>query len=148
MAIRFHDAGRTIYDFGAVFLVVCPRCQRRASVVPVPGTAPKLFAPRRLVCARCGYSKDWHGNMVSVGGPVDWYFRQSLWLQTPCCGQTLWVYNAEHLDFLEAYIRADLREHGPNTTRSLASRMPRWIKDASNRADLLRGIARLRQKLP
>ena len=88
MVIRFHDAGQTIYSFGTTFLVVCPRCQRRASVVPLPGTEPKLFGPRRLVCTRCGYSKDWHGHAISVGGPVDWYFHQSLWLQTPCCGQS------------------------------------------------------------
>lgn len=147
MAIRFHDAGQTIYDFGKTFLVVCPRCQRRVNVVPLPGSEPKLFAPRRLACVRCGYSKDWHNHSISVGGPVDWYFRQPLWLQTPCCGQTLWAYNAEHLDFLEAYIKADVRERVPNSNKSLASRLPGWMKDASNRADLLRGIARLRQKL-
>ncbi len=148
MAIRFQDAGQTIYDFGAIFLVVCPRCQCCASVIPLPGNEPKLFAPRRLACARCGYSKDWRDHSISVGGPMDWYFRQPLWLQTPCCGQTLWAYNAEHLDFLEAYIKADVRERVPNINRSLASRLPGWMKDASNRAEVLRGIERLRQKLP
>jgi hypothetical protein len=145
--IRFHDAGQTIYDFGATFLVVCPRCHRCASVVPLPGTEPKLFSPRRLTCARCGYSKDWHGDMLSIGRPVDWYFRQPLWLQTPCCGQTLWAYNEDHLNFLEEYVRADVRERLPNRNASLASRLPGWMKDARNRAEVLRGIERLKQKL-
>lgn len=147
MVFRFHDAGQTIYDFGAAFLVVCPRCLRRASVVPLPGTEPKLFAPRRLACARCGYSKDWQRQQISIGGPTDWYFRQPLWLQTSCCGQTLWAYNAGHLDFLEAYIRADLRERVPKSNRSVASRLPGWMKAAHNRDAVLKGIERLRQKL-
>ena len=147
MAIRFRDAGQTIYSFGASFLVICPRCRRRASVARLPGSEPKLFAPRRLACARCGYSKDWRDRTICIGGPIDWYFRQPVWLQTPCCGQTLWAYNEEHLNFLEEYIKADLREHMPNRNKSLASRLPGWMKDARNRADVLRGIERLRQKL-
>lgn len=147
MASRFHDTGQTIYSFDATFLVAYPRCHRRASVVPLPGNEPKLFAPRRLACARCGYSKDWHDLTICVGGPVDWYFRQPVWLQTPCCGQTIWAYNEDHLNFLEAYIKADLRERVPNRNGSLASRLPGWMKDASNRAEVLRGIERLKQKL-
>jgi hypothetical protein len=145
--LRFHDARQTIYSFGTTFLVVCPRCQRRASVIPLPGTEPKLFSPRRVVCARCGYSKDWHDHSIRVGGPVDWYLGLPVWLQVPCCGQTLWAYNEDHLDFLEAYISADLRERVPGVNSTLASRLPGWMKDAKNRDEVLRGIERLRQKL-
>jgi len=147
VAIRFHDSVQTTYDFGTTFLIVCPRCHRRADVAPMPGTEPKLFGPRRLACLRCGYSKDWSGHLVSIGGPFDWYFRQPVWLQTPCCGQTLWAYNQEHLDFLEAYVKADVRKRVPNINKSLASRLPGWMKAANNRAEVLRGIERLRQKL-
>ena len=133
-------------DFGTTFLVVCPSCRRRASVVPLPGTEQKLFSPRRLVCAKCGYSKDWHGNHISTGAPIDWYFRQPVWLQTPCCKQTLWAYNAAHLEYLEGYVQADLRE-ATGGQETLISRLPRWMKEAKNRAEVLRGIERLRQKL-
>ena len=146
MPIRFSDAGQTIYSFGASFLVVCPRCRRCASVVPLPGTEPQRFSPHRLVCARCGSTKDWRDHSISVGRPVDWYFRQPVWLQTPCCKQILWAYNVEHLNFLEEYIQADLREQ-TGGSETLISQLPRWMKDANNRAEVLRGIERLRQKL-
>jgi hypothetical protein len=44
-------------------------------------------------------------------------------------------------------ISAGLRERVPNLNKSLASRLPGWMKEASNRAEVLRGIGRLRQKL-
>ena len=147
MGARFRDSGETIYRFGVEFLVRCPRCQRRASVLPLPGHEPTLFAPRRLVCSRCAYTRDWHEKTVCVGGSLDWYFRLPLWLQIPCCGQVLWAYNKDHLDFLEAYVQADLRERVPNRNGSLASRLPAWMKAARHRNDVLRGIETLRKKL-
>lgn len=147
MGARFRDSGETIYRFGAEFLVRCPRCQRRASVIPLPGYEATLFAPRRVVCSQCGYTKDWYGKTVCVGGSLDWYFRLPLWLQTSCCGQILWAYSRDHLDFLETYVQADLRERTPNRNSSVASRLPAWIKDAHHREDVLRGIEVLRKKL-
>jgi hypothetical protein len=147
MGTRFRDSGETIYRFATEFLVRCPRCQRRASVIPLPGHEPRLFAPRRVVCAQCGYTKDWHGKTACMGRATDWYFGLPLWLQTPCCGQILWAYNKDHLDFLEAYVRADLRERVPNKNSSVASRLPTWIKDAHHRAEVLCSIERLRRKL-
>jgi hypothetical protein len=86
-----------------------------------------------------------------MGAPVDWYFHLPLWLQTPCCGETLWAYNAAHLAFLEDYVRATLREHarGPHGWRNqaLANRLPKWMAEAKNRAEVLKGLEQLRQKL-
>lgn len=147
MGVRFRDSGETIYRFGAEFLVRCPRCQRPASVLPLPGRKQRWLVPRRMVCSQCGYTKDWHEKTVCAGGSLDWYFRLPLWLQTPCCGQILWAYNKDHLDFLEAYIQADLRERVPNKNSSVASRLPAWIKAAHHRDNVLRGIEPLRRKL-
>ena len=149
MHARFADHGQSVYAFGAEFLVRCPRCGGRAVVRPRPATeAPaRLFTPRRLTCARCGYARDGDTGPLWIGGPVDWYFHQPLWLQTPCAGHTLWAYNAEHLAFLEGYVGAGLRQRRPNVNRSLASRLPRWLLDAKLRADVLVGTRRLREHL-
>lgn len=151
---RFQDTGRSIYDFGAEFLVRCPRCGQRARVAPAPAAerdaAPKLFVPHRCVCSSCGAIHELHGKSLSIGhDAVDWYFGLPLWLQTPCCGHILWAYNAEHLAFLEAYIQATLREQRPlaNRNRALTSRLPLWMKRRQNRADVLKGLARLRRML-
>lgn len=154
---RFQDDGRTIYDFGAEFLVRCPRCAKRAHVIPLVDRQPKadvepgMFAPRRCVCPTCGYIQEWGKNEIRIGGAVDWYFCLPLWLQTPCCSHTLWAYNAEHHAYLEAYVRATLREEclHANTyrNRTLASRLPLWMKRKENRDAVLSGLARLQRLL-
>lgn len=67
-----------------------------------------------------------------------------LWLQTPCCGHVLWACNTSHLASLDRFVRATLRERivsGRN--RSIASRLPDWIKSGVHRDDVLAGIGRL-----
>ncbi len=155
MKSRFRDTGKTIYEFGHEFLVHCPRCDNCARVVPKNLEDIRVFAPRRLICQKCGYTQDWDGKSIVVRGVCDDYFGLPLWLQTPCCGKILWAYNREHLDFLESYVKAGLRESFPLKiyetglvmwrNKSLASRLPTWMKRAKNRDEVLRGIERLRK---
>ena len=90
--------------------------------------------------------------VVAVGGPVDWYFHLPLWLQAPCCGETLWAYNAAHLDFLfENYVRATLREHsrGEHGWRN-QPQLKSAARPDERRQELPRnpsGVARLREKV-
>lgn len=148
---RFSENGEMIYDFGDEFLVVCPKCSRMAKVVSAAVGSEKinakLFAPRNLICLNCVYRYSWQGGEIGIGASVDWYFRLPLWLQISCCGKTLWAYNEKHLDFLANYVGAKLRERTPNTNKSLASRLPKWIKSAKNRDEILKAIEKLRTKL-
>jgi hypothetical protein len=61
-----------------------------------------------------------------------------------CAGNVLWALDEVHLDFLERYVSATLREQGRGNG-SLASRLPRWIKAAENRGVVSAGLARLRR---
>ncbi len=148
---RLSENGEMIYDFGNEFLVVCPKCKARAKVVPIPVGSKKnnaqLTAPRYLICLTCVHRDTWQGGIIAIGASFDWYFQLPLWLQISCCGKTLWAYNETHLDFLENYVKAKLRERTPNTNKSLASRLPNWIKSAKNRDEILKCIKRLRTKL-
>lgn len=66
-----------------------------------------------------------------------------------CRGHTLWALNAEHLDFLEHYIAADLRERGSMTgTLSMVESLLTWLEHAGHRRDVLRGFHLLRALLP
>lgn len=154
---RFKETGQTLYHFSYLFLVHCPRCDKCAEVVLkdkdvalLEGTVPYrdsyLFAPRRLVCNQCGYVKDWEGNKVVSNDSKDWYFRQPLWLQIACCGELLWALNEGHLNYLEEYVEATLREAYPGGT--MASRLPDWMKSAKNREDVLKCIRKLSGMLP
>lgn len=162
---RFTDDGVRIEDFGDSFLVVCPKCSHRATVINRgAGAGPHVI----LTCAECGHSGGWEraapGVMYSsdlgryepgrvcIGAAVDWYFHLPLWLQSPCCGETLWAYNARHLGFLESYVGAGLRERGRDeesgwSNQSLASRLPAWMKSAKNRAEVMKCLAKLRGRL-
>lgn len=150
MIARFRDrqpAPRYFADFGGDVLIHCLRCDQLARVVALP-SEPKIteFTPRRLICANCGLTRTWQGTGVhpSHDTDYDWYFHCPLWLQTPCCGHTLYALNLAHVAFLERYVRASLRERQPNMNSSLASRLPQWIKSAKHRKEVLRCLDRLR----
>lgn len=149
MVGRYRDEGASIYAFADEFLVRCPRCEGRARVAgrQEDDDAAWWLRRRRLTCTACGHAADWPGGSIAVGEVCDWFFRLPLWLQTPCCGETLWAYNRAHLDELERYVRADLRERLPDRNASLASRLPTWMTSAKNRDEVLRGLARLRALL-
>jgi hypothetical protein len=84
--------------------------------------------------------------VISLGGGGDAYFGLPLWLTTDCRGHVLWAYNIAHLDLLEAFVSAQLRERGPILgSMSLVERLHAWIKDAKNRDDVIRAIHRLRR---
>lgn len=148
---RFSDNGKLTYEFGDEFLVVCPRCAGKARVFRVEIGSEKLSerlsAARKLVCFSCVYRDEWNGGEIGIGGNFDWYFRLPLWMQISCCGETLWANNEKHLEFIEDYVGARLRERKPFVNKSLASRLPNWIKKAKNREEILKAIGKLKEKL-
>jgi hypothetical protein len=112
------------------------------------------FAPRRLTCMSCSYAKDWASREIARHwrDARDDYFELPLWLQTPCCGEVLWAYSERHLTFLEDFVGARLRERVRDekygwSNKSLASRLPSWMKSGKNRDEILKGLARLRTRL-
>lgn len=148
---RFIDRGKRIYDLGDEILVVCPKCSGMAKVtlnVDIPAKLnDRLFAPRRLVCTKCLYRDKWAGRQVSVGGPADWYFGLPLWLTESCCGEVLWAYDLTHLEMIESYVAAKLRERTNKGRNSFLSKLPKWLKSAKNRDEILRSIGKLKRKL-
>ncbi len=154
---RFRDPLVWVDRFADEVLVRCPTCGDCAIVLAHLGATEhqaslghrRLVARRRLRCHACGLSKDSYPSERLLGGPVDPYFRLPLWLQADCRGKLLWAYNAEHLDLLESYVAARLRERtAAPGTMSMLARLPAWLKSAKNRDEILRAIQRLRSSLP
>jgi hypothetical protein len=144
---RFLDKGRRLYEFNDEFLVVCPKCAEIAKVVTLSLSEKpnvQLFAPRQFVCLNCVFRDTWNGNQVSIGGGFDWYFRLPLWLKISCCNQTLWAYNFRHLDLIEQYVAAKLRERTQKGRNSFLSKLPNWLKLAKNRDEILKAIGKLK----
>ncbi len=148
---RFLDEGTKIDEFSDEFLVVCPKCESLAKVILAEPDSVKnniiLFAPRKLVCTKCVYRKDWSAHKISAGSNVDWYFQLPLWLEISCCGEKLWAYNEKHLAFLERYVSAKLRERTKKGRNSFLSKLPKWMKTAKNRDEILKAIGKLKEKL-
>lgn len=111
---RFLDEGTKIDEFSDEFLVICPKCDSLAKVILSElnsvNIKNRLFAPRKLVCSKCVYRKFWSAHTILSGSNVDWYFRLPLWLEISCCGEMLWAYNEKHLEMIENYVSAKLRE--------------------------------------
>lgn len=67
-------------------------------------------------------------------------------LTAPVGRNILWVRNLDLLELIEHYVSAQLRERSLSRVHmTMLDRLPKWIKVASNRGDLLRGIERLRK---
>ncbi|UMP03150.1 TFIIB-type zinc ribbon-containing protein [Amycolatopsis sp. EV170708-02-1] len=138
---RFRDPQDRIENLtDEPILVVCPRCSGRASVTR-----------ERLTCASCALVRvPPEPDYRAWNRPVDPYFREPLWLRADCCGgNTLWAFHERHLDLLERFVAAKLRERGlgdrPGMT--LVARLPAWMTAAKHRDEVLRTIAKLRATL-
>ncbi|WP_114950761.1 hypothetical protein [Sphingosinicella terrae] len=70
----------------------------------------------------------------------------SLYLARRVGTHVLAVYNVAHLDALEAWLGADLRERGPVAGLTMMARLPRWMKAASNRPLVRKALAELREQ--
>lgn len=176
MGERFRD--HTDWPARWPALVRCPRCDACARAVPVDDGRLSVV---RVTCGACALVHEGRSGGPSRGelrlGPVDdgrtWRNPDTreittwpdtpdevltLWLRASCCGgELLWAANEEHLDYLEAYLGATLRERpeaviSPMGRRwvgkGLSWQLPDWMKAAKHRDEVLATIATLRASLP
>jgi len=151
---RHIDTCERLSSFEDEVLVVCPRCAACAKQIRTRNvySENRTTWVRKLVCAKCGLAKK-GGALHLPGVPLSPTTGLALWLQTPCCGDTLWALNLHHLETLESYVRADLREQHKHpvygwSSKSVLNRLPKWIKAANHRDEILKSIGRLKDKLP
>ncbi len=151
--------------------VVCPACHGRATVHTTGHNSARLLCPNcvltrewrgdRLHVLVKGHPvvlrKD-HGAWLNPGTgqyqrhfdaeeASDPRFGVPLWLRLECCGgHLLWANNEAHLDYLESYVGATLRER-PDGPARLSWYLLSWMKQAKHRDEVLRSLARLRASL-
>ena len=70
-----------------------------------------------------------------------------LWLTTNHRANRLWALNEDHLNWLESFIAAEIREDKVGGSSALHATLPRWMTAAKNRKDVTKAVARLRRKL-
>jgi hypothetical protein len=131
-------------------LVHCPSCRGRATVYQGEDGI-------RLACPACGHSRTalWSRRHY-VRGPFpprpenydSGYlpFDAPLWLEAECCGSNrLWAMNESHLDYLAAYVSETQRLRA--FPSGIGYKLPKWMRLAKNRDEILRSIERLRATL-
>jgi hypothetical protein len=152
---RFRDDGRSHFSYLDDVAVTCPKCAAAGHIVPfgVARGHPNIsaFASRRFLCSGCNHRAESRGGSMTFGTDGrDPYLRLPLRLQARTRHGVLYAYNGAHLDWIEAFVAAPLRERRIATgraNRSIASRLPAWVKAAKNREDVLRALVRMRRCL-
>lgn len=142
---RFHHQNRVRQHFTDFpVLVECPRCNKCARVTRRPHKKGHLFIAR-CVCSTCSFVKEKEIKVMSYWWQgMDMYFDYPLYFRIPFGSHVFWAYNLEHLKYIESLVRAGIRDtthHG-----GVASKLPKWIKLAKNRRQLLKKIQILKEK--
>jgi len=139
---RFQDENLTLTHFHQEVWVVCTNCEKKA-------IAKVVFENKiaRLFCVHCGYNKETTTALLKNGSikmAAHHYFEAELWLKAPFKNEVFWAFNDKHLEYLERYISAILREHKARTGFTLLEKLPKFYHEAKNREDLLKIITKLR----
>jgi len=145
------DTGEHRSDFDGIAMVRCPHCNSLAWSSTLAPTANSSFSPRRVTCTACAFTKEWCEKEISRARgeeAIDDYFHLPLFLQVRCAGHILWAYNIEHLQYMQAWLSADLRTRQRDAVNgwsnaSFLSRLPRWMKLAKNRSTVVSGLQHL-----
>ncbi|HYJ81425.1 MAG TPA: hypothetical protein VEW26_01100 [Allosphingosinicella sp.] len=138
-----------------------PVCERRSCGAPIPnhgppvrsGAADTLLA--RVECPTCGHVGRYPAVPIE---PLDVARAQAAlrafrcwpggapYLSRRIGAHTLVVHNLAHLDALEQWLGAKLRERGPVAGLTMMARLPRWMKAASARPEVLKALADIREQ--
>lgn len=101
----------------------------------------------RVRCSACAKTVDYPASIAfPPEGPAPTSRWRPLYLTTQVSGHTLAVDNLAHLDALEHWLGASLRERGPVRGLTMMARLPAWMKSATMRPKILRGLRHLRQQ--
>jgi Zn ribbon nucleic-acid-binding protein len=139
---RFQDENKVLADFYKEVWVVCPSCRKKAiSIVNFEAQTARLF------CVHCGYNKEIPTAIdknATLETAANHYFQAALWLKAPFKNDVFWAYNDQHLEYLEKYINATIREHKDRGHFTLIEKLPKFYHEAKNRKTLMNLIKKLK----
>jgi hypothetical protein len=141
---RFQDENLTRSDFYKEVWIGCPNCAKKATaIVDFEACEAKLF------CTHCSCIKKSTTKFRKDGSiqtAAHNYFDAELWLIASFKNDIFFAYNDKHLDYLERYISATLREHKDRPHFTILEKLPKFYHEAKNRAALLKIINKLKSK--
>lgn len=125
---------------------LCSFCRKELPAGPFPTRREvdgKLMV--RVQCPHCRKTVDYPGTPAAT--PMDeTTVRLRLYLVAKVAGEELWVDNLAHLEALEEYLGALVRERAPQGGLTMMARLPAWMKSARSRPKILRALGQLRER--
>lgn len=128
-----------------------PRCSKCGGALPKVARAQakpgRTSVP--VKCKGCGHNDNYpvrpQPQALSVEGDPD--SGLPYFLSFAVGRHVLWARNLPHLDLIEAYVNATLRERSLEPVKmTQLARLPAWIKSAANREHLSKAIKNMRAK--
>ncbi|CAC9973522.1 hypothetical protein [Flavobacterium panici] len=141
----FYKIDEPIYQYKAYGRHYCSYCFEKFDYESqIFKERPEMY---QVKCPHCSFQEEIKPTIYEVrekpknDGLIrdDWH-DLPLWFQKEIKGKVFWVYNQEHMTYLERYIKAGLRERNNNGSGNgtMVSRLPKFIKAAKNRDKLLK----------
>jgi hypothetical protein len=129
-----------------------PTCSHCGAPLPTDGLpASRMIDGElhvRVRCPACAKAEDyratpWFPPRGHPDVPQVWMRR---YLVAKVGGETLWVDNLAHLEMLEDYLGAKVRERGSVAGLTMMARLPAWMKSATMRPKIVKALALLRER--
>lgn len=146
---RWRKQSRVSYTLS--LKIFCPECGHYHQYQQ--HKAPKKFTRIMFSCQKCGVKRPYRPTVAENslttshrGIQRDPFFSAPLWLQARINKNIIWAYNREHLSWIKAYIKADLREKDRQYLMTKEARLPTFLKLAKNRQPLLKLIDKMMRR--
>lgn len=106
--------------------IPCPHC-----------TIIRAFEPKH---------EEYRQRYPDTSSPSDPVFNLPFWFRTDVRGDLFWACNRQHLSDIKSYVNAKLRERSGAGYTTMVEKLPQFIKEAKNRALLIKLIEKLERK--
>lgn len=95
----------------------------------------KPFESELIKCNICKNEKEYPINWYRYYSekPIDPYFGLDLYYTKEIKGETLWIYNKEHIQYLRDYLSSNIRKREYVGLYAMVSRLPDFITRAKNK---------------
>ncbi|GIQ59896.1 hypothetical protein ACHRVW_19235 [Flavobacterium collinsii] len=142
----FYKLDKPVYQYIAYGKAYCNQCYEKYEFKSqLLKEKPEKYKAK---CPHCNFQEEWKPKIQEVlqnsnsndGLVKEQWYNLPLWFQIEVDKHIFWAYNKQHMEYLERYIGAGLRERNPgmNFGSSLVSRLPKFVKEAKNREKLLK----------
>lgn len=142
----FYKIKEPVYQYIAFGKEYCNNCFEKFEYQSQPLKEKPLTYKTK--CPHCNFQEEWKTKTYRVkeeskldnGLVREMWYDLPLWFQKEFDGNIFWAYNLDHIDYLERYIKADLRERNNKGSYNgtMISRLPQFVKAAKNREKLFK----------